>query len=50
MNGTHSGPKPAGIRWRLGEVTPGAIALAAVLVSIASVRDAPRSMLIKSHF
>lgn len=27
------GPKPAAIRWKLREITPGAIALAAVLVS-----------------
>ena len=32
-NGTHSGPKPAGVKWKLNEVTPGAIAFAAVLVS-----------------
>ena len=28
-----SGPKPAGIRWELREVTPGAIAFAAIMVS-----------------
>ncbi|KAF9642036.1 hypothetical protein BDM02DRAFT_3080219, partial [Thelephora ganbajun] len=31
-SGMHSGPKPAGIKWKLCEVTPGAIALAAILV------------------
>ena len=34
VDGKTSGPKPAGIRWGLREVTPGAIAFAAILVSI----------------
>jgi len=33
---THSGPKPYGIKWKLTETTPGAIALAAVVVSLRS--------------
>jgi hypothetical protein len=32
--GKISGPKPAGIRWGLREVTPGAIAFAAIMVSV----------------
>jgi hypothetical protein len=33
--GKSSGPRPAGIKWGLSEVTPGAVALAAILVSVA---------------
>jgi hypothetical protein len=32
-NKANTGPKPAGVKWDLSEVTPGAIALAAILVS-----------------
>ena len=32
-NGRSSGPTPSGVKWGLTEVTPGAIALAAVIVS-----------------
>ena len=32
--GKKSGPKPCAISWGLREVTPGAIALAAILVSV----------------
>lgn len=39
IDGKNSGPKPAGIRWGLNEVTPGAIAFAAILVSIHSLDD-----------
>ena len=37
-NGTHSGPKPCGIKWRLNEVTPGAIAFAAIVVSTSPLK------------
>ena len=32
-NGRSSGPTPSGVKWGLSEVTPGAIALAAIIVS-----------------
>ena len=32
--GARSGPRPAVVRWGLHEITPGAIALAAILVSM----------------
>ena len=35
--GTQSGPKPAGIKWNLSKITPGAIAFAAILVSVPSL-------------
>jgi hypothetical protein len=35
----NTGPKPAGVKWGLGEVTPGTIALAAILVSTPSLND-----------
>lgn len=33
-DGKTSGPKPKGTRWGIREVTPGAIAFAAILVSV----------------
>ena len=35
-NKTQSGPKPYGVKWQLTETTPGAIALAAIVVSTPS--------------
>ena len=37
--GTQSGPKPAGIKWNLSKITPGAITFAAILVSVLSLSD-----------
>ena len=36
---TTSGPKPYGIKWKLRETTPGAIALAAIVVGSPSKNE-----------
>ena len=43
-----SGRKPLGTRWKIREVTPGAIALAAILVSIFSIYTNDRPYLLNA--
>ena len=38
-NGTCSSPKPSRIKWKLNEVTPGAIAFTAILVCTISLNN-----------